>query len=245
MNSKQKQVKKPEDAPKSIVMKTKLTEYKQKKELIRRNTSATNIEVNLPKNLNLPLISDLDVNPMPLEDCFSEEFDTGIYIDSHTAAPDDVENVSLPIDKIKEINTKSESRDNTATVNQTTTIPNIPSVPKSPNVPSVPNVPNVPKVPNVPSVPKAPAIQSTQSKSSATNNTNNQTKAAGEPNNNEEKKSALPPVDNQRGGLLEQIRQAKNSVVLKKTGSILVPQLEPKSKYLLTFRETNRSRQSS
>lgn len=97
--------KKPQEAPVSITEKVKLTKYKQKKDLIRRNTN-TNIQLNIPKNINLPLISDFDIETSPLEDYFAENQENEVYAPQETIFNDDINEFHTPLDIIKNYNKK-------------------------------------------------------------------------------------------------------------------------------------------
>ena len=98
-------IKKPQEAPVSITEKVKLTKYTQKKDLIRRNTN-TNIQLNIPKNLNLPLISDFDVETTPIEDYFGEDNEAEVYAPQGTIFNDDINEFQTPLDIIKNYNKK-------------------------------------------------------------------------------------------------------------------------------------------
>lgn len=98
-------IKKPQDAPVSITEKVKLTKYKQKKDVIRRNTNAT-IQLNIPKNINLPLISDFDIETTPIEDYFAEDNENEVYAPQEAIFNDDINEFQTPLDIIKNYNKK-------------------------------------------------------------------------------------------------------------------------------------------
>jgi hypothetical protein len=100
--------KKIQEAPTTISEKHKMTRFKQKKELIRRNTSA-NVEFNIPMNLNLPLISEFDVMTNPLDDYYAEDklIDSNeIYAPQGTIFGDDVNEFHTPLDIIQNYKSK-------------------------------------------------------------------------------------------------------------------------------------------
>jgi hypothetical protein len=129
-------VKKPQEAPVSIIEKAKLTQFKQKRELIRRNTNIQ-VELNIPKNINLGFISEFDVDNAPIEDYFAEEHAGEIYAPQGTIYGDDINEFQLPLDIIKNYKKKTSVGEIQITNGNTTQISNAPlsnEIPVSNNV---------------------------------------------------------------------------------------------------------------
>jgi hypothetical protein len=119
--------KKIQEAPTTISEKHKMTRFKQKKELIRRNTSA-NVEFNIPMNLNLPLISEFDVMTNPLDDYYADEkiIDSNeMYAPQGTIFGDDVNEFQTPLDIIKNYKNKQSNTFNNIPVTGNTNVPNV------------------------------------------------------------------------------------------------------------------------
>jgi hypothetical protein len=188
VKKKTREVKKLQDAPVSITDNVKMTQYKSKRELIKRGTNNKNINVDLPENINLPMISQFDVQTSPLEDYFEEDTIKEIYAPQETIYGDDIYDFQMPLDIIKKYNRKNskhqdksdsaqstpqkkpEANSNISTpstkpeesvkTNQETKSPSLPlnTVSFKPLTQSSPNIPNVPAVPKVPAVPAVPNI---------------------------------------------------------------------------------------
>jgi hypothetical protein len=99
-------VKKLQEAPVTITEKVKLTQFKMKKDLIRRNTN-NNVNLNIPMNLNLPSLSDFHIETTPLEDYFMEDNTNEIYAPQGTIYGDDINDYTTPLEIIKNYKTKN------------------------------------------------------------------------------------------------------------------------------------------
>jgi hypothetical protein len=181
MNAKkQKHVKKLQDAPVSIIDNVKMAQYRPKRELIRRGNNKS-FEVNLPENINLPMISQFDSQTSPLEDYFAEETDTGNYLPQETIYGDDEDDFQMPIDIIKNYNRRKskdltrDKADITKNTSNEKVITNSKAEEPKPNEinyktrslnqeseskPNLSSVPNIQSVPNIPSVPLVPPVSS-------------------------------------------------------------------------------------
>ena len=155
--------KKLQEAPVSITEKIKMTKFKPKKELIRRNTANINIDLKLPENINLPLISQFEIQTSPLEDYFADEILDEEYVPQDNVFGDDVNEFQLPLDIIKNKNIKQTNKNESIITNSTPNITPNPvhnntstnvntSTPTPTPTPITPSVPNPVISNNVPIV---------------------------------------------------------------------------------------------
>jgi hypothetical protein len=242
MNAKKpKQGKKLQDAPVSITDNVKMTQYKTKRELIRRNNNKS-IDVNLPENLNLPMISQFEVQTSPLEDYFTES-DVGIYAPQEQIYGDDNYDLQMPLDIIKNFNRKkSKEHVDTKKITESSvlvkenkipsmeqsknitlsnysenkptnkTAPSFTPVQAIPSVPLVPSIPNIPKIPAIPNIPSIPVVPQVPLNFPKPEPAKEQIKQA---------KIEKPLVDfNAKANLLDEIRSENPMARLKKLGAV-------------------------
>jgi hypothetical protein len=169
-----------QEAPISIKSNVTMTRTKNKKERIRRNNTNKDIELKLPENINLPLISNFDVQTSPLEDYFAENYDEETYAPSENIYSDDINDFQTPLDILSKkksdkaneaikhavktpMQTNNEATDSTIKTQQPFNATNQPVTQQvnQPNsqslvpVQSISSVPNVPVVNNT-NIPKPP-----------------------------------------------------------------------------------------
>lgn len=112
MRRKKKQaVKKPEDeAPVTITSKHQLTRFNKPEEIIRRYTNSE-LQFNIPMNVNLSHIAQFETNSLSMENYFNEEHEINIPPQSQVIS-DDANSYQTPIDMLKNHNINQNNYNN-------------------------------------------------------------------------------------------------------------------------------------